>query len=61
MGLPGAWTVLLLRAVVIHPAGCCLPSPEHGETAIAFAKPKSLGTQNEYSFRGYLPTAHTLA
>jgi len=61
VGLPGAWTVLLLRAVVVHPARCCLPSPEHGETAIAFATSKSLGTQNDYRFRGCLPTAHALA
>ena len=27
VGLPGAWTVLLLRAVVVHPAGCGSPSP----------------------------------
>ena len=31
VGLPGAWTVLLLRAVVVHPAGCCLPSPDTGK------------------------------
>ena len=27
VGLPGSWVVLFLRAVVVHPAGCDLPSP----------------------------------
>jgi hypothetical protein len=27
VGLPGSWIVLFLRAVVVHPAGCDLPSP----------------------------------
>jgi len=26
-GLPGSWAVLFLRAKVVHPAGCSLPSP----------------------------------
>ncbi len=55
MGLPGAWTVLLLRAVVQHPAGCALPSPWHGKIAVAFAASKPLGTRNGHSFRGGTP------
>ena len=27
VGLPGSWAVLFLRAKVVHPAGCSLPSP----------------------------------
>ena len=27
VGLPGSWVILFLRAVVVHPAGCDLPSP----------------------------------
>jgi hypothetical protein len=27
VGLPGSWAVLFLRAKVVHPAGCALPSP----------------------------------
>ncbi len=29
--------------------------------AIAFAEKRTLGIRNEYSFRGHVPTAHTLA
>jgi len=43
--LPGAWTVLLLRAVVAHSAGCSLPSPCCGKTAIAFEEANPLGTR----------------
>jgi hypothetical protein len=35
-GLPGYWTVLLLRAVVVRPAGCVLPSPDIGQDAVVF-------------------------
>ncbi len=67
MGLPGYWAVLFMRAVVQHPAGRALSSPLllfekiHGEVAMAFAKNRTLGIRDEYSFRGHLPTAHTLA
>src|SRR5271170_7202169 len=55
VGLPGAWTVLLLRAVVVHPAGCGLPSPCCGETAVAFRASKPLGTRNELVFVAAFP------
>jgi hypothetical protein len=61
VGLPGAWTVLLLRAVVVHPAGCSLPSPSCGETAIAFKGRNPLGTRDEPLFGAAFPTAHSLA
>ena len=61
MGLPGVWTVLLLRAVVVHPAGCSLPSPWCGETAVAFGRSNTLGTRNDIVFVAAFPTAHTLA
>ena len=61
MGLPGAWTVLLLRAVVVHPAGCGLPSPCCGETAIAFGKSDALGTRNQINFVAAFSTAPVLA
>ncbi len=65
--LPGYWAVLFLRAVVQHPAGRDPSSPLllfekiHGEDAMAFAKNRTLGIRNGYSFRGHVPTAHTLA
>ena len=55
MGLPGAWTVLLLRAVVVHPAGCDLPSPCCGQTAVAFKKSNSLGTRDDEVFVAAFP------
>ena len=67
MGLPGYWAVLFVRAVVQHPAGCDLSLPLllfekiYGEITLAFRKFRPLGIRNEYSFRGHLPTAHTLA
>ena len=61
MGLPGAWTVLLLRAVVVHPAGCGIPSPYFGETAIAFGQNDTLGTRNDIIFVAAFPTAPMLA
>ncbi len=33
----------------------------YGEVAIAFARNRTLGIRDEYSFRGHVPTAHTLA
>ncbi len=61
MGLPGAWIVLLLRAVVVHPAGCALPSPCCGEIAVAFGKSNALGTRKDIVFVAAFPTAQTLA
>ena len=61
MGLPGVWTVLLLRAVVVHPAGCSLSPPYCGETAIAFEEFDPLGTRDDVVFVAAFPTAHTLA
>ncbi len=61
MGLPGAWIVLLLRAVVVHPAGCDLPSPYCGQTAVAFKESNPLGTRNDIIFVAACPTAHSLA
>jgi len=61
VGLPGVWTVLLLRAVVVHPAGCALPSPCCGETAVAFGEINPLGTRDDVIFVAAFPTAHTLA
>ncbi len=49
-----------------HPAGYdpALPlllfEKIYGEVAIAFARNRTLGIRDEYSFRGHLPTAHTL-
>ncbi len=45
-GLPGVWIVLLLRAVVVHPAGCVLSSPYCAESAFAFEESDPLGTRN---------------
>ena len=65
--LPGYWAVLFVRAVMQHPAGrdpswpLLLFEKIYGEVSIAFAKNRTLGIRNEYSFRSHLPTAHTLA
>ncbi len=65
--LPGYWAVLFGRAVVLHSAGLDPSSPLllfekiYGWVVIAFAKNRTLGIRNEYSFRSQLPTAHTLA
>jgi hypothetical protein len=61
VGLPGFWTVLLLRAVVVHPAGCDPPSPWCGEIAIAFGTSNTLGTRDDLVFVAAFPTAHMLA
>ena len=67
MGLPGYWAVLFVRAVMQHPARLDHSSPLllfekiYGEVAIAFAQNRTLGTRNGHSFRGQVPTAHTLA
>ncbi len=67
MGLPGYWAVLFVRAVVQHSAGLDRSSPLllfekiYAEVAIAFTEYRTLGIRSEYSFRGHVPTAHTLA
>jgi hypothetical protein len=67
MGLPGYWAVLFVRAVMQHPAGLDPSSPLllfekiYGEITIAFTEYRTLGIRSEYSFRGHVPTAHTLA
>ncbi len=56
-----------MRAVVQHPAGRDPCSPLllfekiYAEIAIAFAQNRTLGSRNNHSFRGHIPTAHTLA
>ena len=52
MGLPGHWAVLFARAVVVHPAGRGPDSPTVVGIAVAFDARSSLGTRNEYKFRG---------
>ena len=53
--------------MVQHPAGYGISSPLllfekiYGEAAIAFTENRTLGIRNEYSFRGHVPTARTLA
>jgi hypothetical protein len=60
-GLPGAWAVLFLRAVVQDPARCeSLLAHLTETTAIAFRQCESLGTRNVPLFEAKL-TAHTLA
>jgi len=64
--LPGYWAVLFLRAVVQHPAGLdpalplLLVEKIYGRIAIAFRTNRTLGIRDGYSFRGHVPTAHTL-
>ncbi len=65
--LPGYWAVLFVRAVMQHPAGrdpalpLLLFEKIYGEGAIAFTENRTLGIRNDHSFRGHVPTAHTLA
>jgi len=61
VGLPGAWTVLLLRAVVVHPAGRDSPSPDFARGAVVFGPFNTLDTRDEISFVAAFPTAHALA
>jgi hypothetical protein len=61
VGLPGAWTVLFLRAVVVHPAGRNPPALLLRRAAIAFEQSNALGTRNGIVFVAAFPTAHTLA
>jgi hypothetical protein len=65
--LPGYWALLFMRAAVQHPAGSIPSLPLllfekiHGGDAIAFAENRTLGIREDHSFRGHVPTAHTLA
>jgi hypothetical protein len=65
--LPGYGAILFVRAVVQHSAGLALASPLllfekiHGEVAIAFTENRTLGIRKDHSFRGHVPTVHTLA
>jgi len=61
VGLPGAWTVLLLRAVVVHPAGRDSPSPSFARAAVVFGPFNTLDTRDDLSFVAAFPTAHALA
>ena len=58
---PGAWAVLVQRAVGSDPAGCASRLAHRVETAIAFRLHNALGTQNERYFVAVNPTAHSLA
>ena len=60
-GLPGAWAVLVQRAVGSDPAGCASRLAHRVETASAFRLHHALGTQNERYVVAVNPTAHSLA
>jgi hypothetical protein len=47
--------------MVEHPAECAAPSSFNGNRATAFRQPVTLGIRNSLTFRGCIPTAHTLA
>lgn len=59
MGLLGYWVVLLLRAMVDHPAENILASPLSGRCCClqVLVNPRL----SVWSFRGCIPTAHSLA
>ena len=54
-GIPSAWAILFVRAVVIDPAGCDHPSPVLGEVAVAFRRVNTLGTRKHVSFVATYP------
>ena len=54
-GIPGAWAILFVRAVVYDPAGCDHPSPVLGEVAVAFRRVNTLGTRKHVSFVATYP------
>lgn len=61
-GLPGAWVILFVRAVVNRLRRVrTAPRPSRGAVAVAFKLSETLGTRNLCQFRSYLPTAHALA
>ena len=47
--------------MVEHPAECVPSSSCIGDNATAFRRPVAFGIRNSLSFRGCIPTAHTLA
>jgi hypothetical protein len=47
--------------MVEHPAECDAPSSSNENIAAAFRRPVALGIRDCLSFRGCIPTAHTLA
>ena len=51
-GLPGAWAILFVRAVVQDPAGCNRPSPVLGAVTVVFRCGNTLDTRKSDSFRG---------
>jgi hypothetical protein len=61
-GLPGAWTVLFVSAIVEHPAGYdpLLAHLTQGSLWPSMAS-STLGIREDYRFRGRSPTARTLA
>ena len=60
-GLPGAWAILFVRAVLFDPRVRCAPRPATGAPAVAFRPPETLSTRNASNF-GALPlTARSLA
>ena len=54
-GIPGAWAILFVRAVVYDPARCDHPSPVLGEVAVAFRRVNTLGTRKHVSFVATYP------
>ena len=60
-GIPGAWAILFVRAVVYDPAGCDHPSPISRCGRCCLQARQYLGHPETCFFRGYLPTAHSLA
>jgi hypothetical protein len=60
-GLPGAWAVLFLRAVVEDPAGCNALLPFDDGVTVAFRCSNALGIRNDKVFVAAWPTAHTFA
>ena len=60
-GIPGAWAILFVRAVVVDPAGCNRPSPALGAVTVVFRRSKTLDTRKLINFVAAQPTAHMLA
>ena len=60
-GIPGAWAILFMRAVVQDPAGCNRPSHALGAVTVVFRCGNTLDTREFASFVAAPPTAHTLA
>src|SRR5262252_5188652 len=57
-GLPGAWTVLFVRAMVEHPAGDTplLAQTTHMQRGVvAFRENRTLGLREDDRFRGRMP------